>query len=305
MFSRAIMIALSLGAGSFARANINFDEDPGEANYFELALNAYGRSAAEDRPMQADASLTKLGLIGINNMRAVCGRGDSGKTRNTTRVTAYYIPLLNKYKKGPCKNMEGVCRYKKDGIEYLANYGQPTVKLKDAFCKNGIGYGIKQNCTHPCRSLAASTRHHNGGEVIFFPELVGKTCGTGRNRMIHDGFMVVNDTGDARRFNKEGRFDFFWGECKKFKKGVCLDPGAIEITRILSGNNYCRAWRAQDPLYNKNVKVAFYNAVRSEAIARGDNLAASAFDLDLWTLSDRGQVRKKLATKFAYFKAPN
>ena len=50
----------------------------------------------------------------------------------------------------------------------------------------------------------------------------------------------------------------------------------------LTFSPYCRAWRPQDPLHHDDVKLEIYNHVRSEAARRGDNQAASTFDLDEW-----------------------
>jgi hypothetical protein len=190
--------------------------------------------------------------------------------------------------------VEGVCRYWSNGVEYIANYGKPNVPLKSAYCKNGIGYGLPANCTHPCRTLAAATGIYKGGEVLFFPELVGRQCGSGPNKMIHDGFMVVNDTGAEKIFKHEGRFDFFWGECNKFKDGVCQDSGAREVAKALTHSAFCRVWRPGDPDYNAEIAIAFQNAIRTEAIARGDGNAAS-YEVASWVGGPKAPIRAMAA----------
>lgn len=237
-------------------------------------------SATAFAQIYSDPTLLSLGVQARHNMKIVCGRGPLGSPRRTTTVTHYYVPLLKSYSAFECNQMEGVCRYWVNNVEYIANSGMPSVPLEKAECKNGVGYGRTWNCTHPCRSLAADPKIHRPGEIIFFPALVGKKCGTGKNAMIHDGFMVVNDTGSPTHFNHEGRFDFFWGECKSSRNGMCNDPGAIQISTLLSDSSYCRAWRPADPDYNEGIKVAFQDSMRSEAVARGDNRMAANFDLD-------------------------
>lgn len=279
--------------------------EPAEANIFEIAIEAFTRSTTRDgqgrRRMSPDVTLSNLGRLGKRDMASVCTRGAKGTPRRTTKVTHYYVPLLKSFNKQTCHNMEGVCRFWKNGEEWIANYGHPSIPLREAWCKNGKGYGLTENCTHPCRSLAADPDYHRGGEIIFFPELVGMKCGTGKNAMIHDGFMIVNDTGANKHFNHEGRFDFFWGECREKRDGICRDPGAIQISQKLSRSTYCRAWRPADPLANADIKLAFSNAVRTEAIARGDGNAAISFDMDAWTARSHAAAGQKFKEKRRLF----
>ena len=135
-------------------------------------------------------------------------------------------------------------------------------------------------CLHPCRTLAADPRYYRPGEILFFKNLVGLKCGSGRNQMIHDGFMVVTDNGNPEAINIEGRFGTFWGRCKQEQNGFCLDDGAIAMDFALTFSEYCRAWRPQDPFEHSDLKLAIYNRVRREAIRRGDSRAAMSFDLD-------------------------
>lgn len=154
-------------------------------------------------------------------------------------------------------------------------------RLRDARCKFGIGYGARDNCTHPCRSLAASRKDHEAGQVLYFPELVGKRCGSGSSAMIHDGFMVITDTGSPKKFNHEGRFDFFWGDCKRYNKSSqCLEGNATKFSRILSGGEYCEAWSPRDPLHNEDLALELTNKIRQEAINRNDYRSAASFSLD-------------------------
>jgi hypothetical protein len=127
--------------------------------------------------------------------------------------------------------------------------------------------------------MAGDPRYYRPGEILFFPALVGMSCGSGKNKMVHDGFMVVTDNGNSEAINTEGRFGFFWGRCQHEQNGFCLDDGAIAIDFSLTFSNYCRAWRPQDPNWNPEIKLMIYNQVRKEAIRRGDS-GASDFDLD-------------------------
>jgi hypothetical protein len=226
--------------------------------------------------------LKEAGERGRNRLSEVCSRGDKGAVRRAGVVTHYYVALLAKFDKRICHEIEGVCRFWIGKTEYLASHGRPTEKYHEAYCKNGMGYGPKTNCLNPCRTLAANRDAHPPGEVLFFPELVGKKCGIGLNAMVHDGFMVVHDNGALSHFNLEGRFDFFWGECRNSDNGVCRDPGAEEITKILSNSSYCRVWSPDDAKFNTHLKTALVNTVRVEAQSRGDNGSADSFDLDAW-----------------------
>jgi hypothetical protein len=221
--------------------------------------------------------LMKLGKAAQKDMSIVCG---GTKVMRTNVVTHYYVPRMDHFSEFTCHQMEGTCHFKQKGTWYIANYGKKSMPLRDARCKSGYGYGLPTNCVHPCRTLAASKRFHKPGEVIFFPNLVGMKCGTGKNAMIHDGFMVVNDTGSPKHFNREGRFDFFWGECHKFGNGLCFD-GGIAISQALSTSRYCRVWRTQDPTHNVDAKVKVYAAINQEA-RQGDDGNASVASLETW-----------------------
>ena len=222
-------------------------------------------------------ALMKLGKAAQKNMTIACG---GAKIMRANVVTHYYVPKMDRFNAFTCHQMEGTCHFKQKGTWYTANYGKKTMPLRDARCKSGYGYGLPTNCVHPCRSLAASKRFHKPGEVIFFPNLVGMKCGTGKNAMIHDGFMIVNDTGSPKHFNREGRFDFFWGECNKFGNGLCYD-GGVTISQALSTSRYCRVWRTQDPSRNVDAKVKVYAAINQEA-RQGDDGNASVASLETW-----------------------
>lgn len=202
------------------------------------------RSARRDQ-------LWSLAQAGVQDIRNVCARGQGGQVLQSAPVTHYYIP--------------------------------PGASVGSYKCKSGTGYfnqpELRGLCLHPCRTLAADPRHYRPGEILFFPSLVGMKCGSGRNEMIHDGFMVVADNGDSEAINIPGRFGVFWGQCNKDQNGFCLDEGAIAIDFALTFSNYCRAWRPQDPLHHSDLKLLMYYQVRSEAIRRGDRRAAD-FDLD-------------------------
>ncbi len=201
------------------------------------------------------------------------------KTGTTRRVTHYYVPLLEQYDHFTCDKMEGTCIYKKQGVPWLHNFGYVDTQLDEARCKNG--YGNKQNCLNPCRTVAASMVHHRWGEVHYIQSLVGKICGSKRDgtEMIHDGFVVVGDTGSPSHFNAPGRFDFFWGRCQDKSNGVC-NEGAQMLSEAASSSQYCMVWNPANPLRNEDLKIDFVWRVKQEAIARGDQGAAADFDLD-------------------------
>lgn len=194
-------------------------------------------------------------------------------------VTHYMIPLLDRYDKFHCDQLEGTCIYQKEGQSFLHNYGYRDQPLSEARCKNG--YGNMSNCLHPCRVVAASMKHHRFGQIIFMKELVGQRCGNLQRdgfEMIHDGYVVVYDTGSPKHFNAPGRFDYFWGRCKDDRQGVCHE-GGVDISAATTRQDYCVVWDPRKPLQNEGMRAAFENQVRFEAIRRGDNQAASDFDL--------------------------
>lgn len=196
----------------------------------------------------------------------------------TKEVTHYMVPLLEAYDRQICDRMEGTCIFKRNSVQYLHNVGYPQEPLSTARCKNG--YGNRRNCLNPCRTIAASMRHHTVGEVFFLKELVGKRCGNVRDglEMIHDGFVVVGDTGSPNYFNSTGRFDFFWGRCKDRRNGICRE-GAVPISNALSRSAYCKVWDPSRPALNQDLKDEFVSKVKSEARSRGDNGAADDFKL--------------------------
>ncbi len=202
-----------------------------------------------------------------------------GKKEKAGLVTHYFVPLLQDYDHFLCHILEGTCIYMKDGVPWLHNYGYEDEPLADARCKNG--YGNRENCLHPCRALAASMKHHTWGEVIFFKNLVGMKCGNKERdgfEMIHDGYMVVIDTGSPKYFNKRVRFDFFLGRCGNFNNGECFEGGP-QITTALSNSDYCVVWDPKKPNRNKSLKDNFVKKVKREAIERQDYEAAVDFEL--------------------------
>jgi hypothetical protein len=202
-----------------------------------------------------------------------------GSEATTKLVTHYYVPLLEKYNHKICDLVEGTCIYKKSGKAYLHNYGYKDELLSTARCKNG--YGNQRNCLNPCRTLAASTKYHKFGQIVFIPELVGKHCGNLKRdgfEMVHDGFMVVGDTGSPTHFNAQGRFDYFWGRCQKTKNHECLE-GPSEISNDITGSPYCTVWDPSNPNTNQDVKSAFVSKVKAEAAERGDAGAVDDFNL--------------------------
>lgn len=199
----------------------------------------------------------------------------NGSQMNTKQVTHYMIPLLNSYNKFICDTMEGTCIYKKSGTQYMHNYGYPDELLAKERCKNG--YGNSQNCLHPCRTLAASMKYHRFGQVVFIKELVGKKCGNLKRdgfELVHDGYMVIADTGSPKHFNAPGRFDFFWGRCANDKSGECME-GAIPISDATSDTPFCTVYDPSKPSENEDIRNMVLNKIRNEDLQRGDTGAAA------------------------------
>lgn len=203
----------------------------------------------------------------------------SSNFSRTKLVTHYVIPILKSYDHTVCDQLEGTCIYDKKGTPWLHNFGYNDQALASARCKNG--YGNQQNCLHPCRILAASQKYHPYGQIIFMKELVGKKCGNllrDGYEMIHDGYMVVQDTGSPRYFNQPGRFDFFWGRCQNYVNGECLE-GAAEISEANSYGNYCVVWDPNKPAQNAAIRDALVKKIKDEALRRGDLQAAQEFEI--------------------------
>lgn len=213
---------------------------------------------------------------------------------NTNKATVYYVPLLKNRtpNKRNCHNIEGVCKYASGGKDYIYNFtgrrapggaafakyaAEHHVELSKAVCRSGKARW-KTNCTHPCRSLAASLRHHRRGELLFIPELVGVNCGSNKSTIVHDGYVFINDTGAVKHFNKKGRFDFFWGDCNKFtRNAVCADSTSPKIDRILDKTEYRLIWSPHRPQKNKQLMKRVERKIRLEARRRGDGVAATSF----------------------------
>lgn len=195
-------------------------------------------------------------------------------------VTHYMIPLLDSYDHYICDQLEGTCIYNKNNVPWLHNFGYKDEPLSKARCKNG--YGNKQNCLHPCRVLAASMKHHNFGQIIYIKDLVGKKCGNAERdgyEMIHDGYVVVYDTGSPKHFNKKGRFDFFWGRCRDDRGGQCFE-GGVQVSAAATNSDYCIAWDPKKPKTNAVLKDTFTQVIKTEATLRRDYSAASEFNLN-------------------------
>ncbi|UOE99871.1 3D domain-containing protein [Bdellovibrio reynosensis] len=69
-----------------------------------------------------------------------------------------------------------------------------------------FGYGVRSSCLDPYFSVAADLKYYKPGDVIFIPRLEGAVL---PNREVHDGFMIVRDSGGG--VLGQHRFDFFTG----------------------------------------------------------------------------------------------
>ncbi|MBX3039676.1 MAG: hypothetical protein KF789_03070 [Bdellovibrionaceae bacterium] len=63
-------------------------------------------------------------------------------------------------------------------------------------------------CLDPYFSVAADINEHTAGDVLFFPILVGMELPTGE---IHDGYVIVRDSGDSLKDSSFDRYDIFTG----------------------------------------------------------------------------------------------
>ncbi len=96
----------------------------------------------------------------------------------------------------------------------------------NARCPFGYGVWSKEHqtsiCMDPFRSVAADTKFHAAGDVLFFPALKGLVL---PDQSVHNGFMTVRSSGG--RIIGAHRFDFYTGICKKShnKRLLCDDYG--------------------------------------------------------------------------------
>lgn len=118
--------------------------------------------------------------------------------------------------------LEGSCVIKKiDGTRETLSYHSWSVPLQRRLfsvttnkCRYGQGFGKnaegknRQTCLDPYFSVAADGRVHRLGEVIFVPKLEGIELPTGE---IHDGYLIVRDTGRALDDRGQDAFSFFSG----------------------------------------------------------------------------------------------
>jgi 3D (Asp-Asp-Asp) domain-containing protein len=159
--------------------------------------------------------------------------------------TVYYLPVYGEKRNCPkneistvkdeqekiltqlCKDevyncaMQGSCFYLgKEGVRLFAYkkmvkvevpetkkiISQPRFRLNQSFTICPQGMGAHNVCLDPYRSVAADPKFHKIGDVLYMPILKDQKLPNGE---IHDGYMIVRDTGGA--IKGEGRFDFFIG----------------------------------------------------------------------------------------------
>lgn len=106
--------------------------------------------------------------------------------------------------------MQGSCAVIKDQKRLLINYRKHVAKeplfalLEQTECP--YGRGPKNVCLEPYYTIAADLNFHKLGDVIYVPDLKGITLPNGE---VHDGFLVVRDSGG--RIKGRNRFDFYTG----------------------------------------------------------------------------------------------
>ncbi len=152
-----------------------------------------------------------------------------------TNVTHYLVPILPSFNDRRCRRIEGTCIYQKNGVDMLYNVGIGEEPVSRSRCPHG--YGSRGNCLEPCKSVAADTRFHPLGKILYFPRLKGMRC----KGKVHDGFVRVDDVGGA--IDGANRFDFFWGECLQAEGDSCKDGSptfgyAESISAALSRSTY-------------------------------------------------------------------
>lgn len=150
------------------------------------------------------------------------------------KPTIYYYPVFDQKEKScqslkPMMDKDGlplvyVCEsfLKKCGIQGACSVIQEGVRRNFNILRrvDGIdqyfefdlkkcpyGFGVRNSCLDPFRSLAADLSIYKPGDVIYIPTLHGVELPDGT---IHDGYFVIRDRG--RGIKGPGRFDFFSGD---------------------------------------------------------------------------------------------
>ena len=133
--------------------------------------------------------------------------------------------------------MQGVCILdhrdgRRVGYNFIKFRYTPTQKqsvfaaFDNERCPFGYGIWSEEHqtsiCMDPFRSVAADTKYHKAGDVLFFPALRGLVL---PDKSVHNGFMTVRSAGG--RIKGQHRFDFYTGICNKShnKKLLCQDYG--------------------------------------------------------------------------------
>ncbi len=109
--------------------------------------------------------------------------------------------------------MEGSCQIARGSQLRSFNYdGQANghsvfFEIKPGECV--YGYGVQSSCLDPFFTVAADTRFHKAGEVLYVPKIAGVMLPNGSR---HSGYFIVRDQGG--RIKGQHRFDFFSGNLK-------------------------------------------------------------------------------------------
>lgn len=107
--------------------------------------------------------------------------------------------------------IQGSCWIENDGDVRSFNYHSKIenvhrfVEVDQSRCKTGLG--ARGHCLTPFHAVAADSRYHPIGQVIFVPKVQGLRLPNGE---YHSGYFVVLDRGG--NISGEGRFDFYTGQ---------------------------------------------------------------------------------------------